>query len=403
VGGLLCGWIHTQILPGRPRDWIGSVIAALAWGSAPLIWTHALIVEVYALHALFVTLFLWWFSLLTGGSAKTWRLAGLSLCLGLATGNHLTILLLAPAALAGLVLGRRAGRPLPQLALFAGLALAGTLVYAYLPLAARSYPAINWGNPQTWSGFWWDLSGDPYQGLLFGAPALSVAERIPAWARLLVEQFGLPGIILGVFGAVQSKFPRPALRRLLVWIAAAYSAFAVLYQTGDSMVYLLPAYLAWAVWLALGVDLLLDWRWKQYPAGKWLTAAAALFLLVRLPLTAAQVKLPTPSEAAVFAENVLKTAPQGAILVTTNDTDTFPLWYHHFGLKERPDLHILVHPLGQFNWYRETLMHLYPDLTFPPLDAKDWADALLRDNPALAVCRTVDDASSGKKSFQCKN
>ncbi len=72
-----------------------------------------------------------------------------------------------------------------------------------------------------------------------------------------------------------------------------------------------------------------------------------------------------------YAVQFLQEAPPNAIVATTTDKDTFPLWYYHFGLHERPDLRIVVLPLTQFVWYQQTLVHTYPDLEFPSINVQD--------------------------------
>jgi len=78
---------------------------------------------------------------------------------------------------------------------------------------------------------------------------------------------------------------------------------------------------------------------------------------------------------------------------TTTDQDTFPLWYYHFGLHERPDLRIVVLPLTQFVWYQQSLAHTYPDLKFPNIYAEDlpnadWGQQIQGLNPERVVCTT---------------
>ena len=207
---------------------------------------------------------------------------------GLSLGNHLTIVLLFPALLGVLYLEfRRGAQPLFILGQ-AGLIGLGALVYLYFPLSARHYPPVNWGNPQTIEGFLWTVTGQPYRGLLFQTPAQDLIGRISAWAQLILDQFGLPGLVLGAVGVVQAGFARPALRWLLVWIFAGFTAFAVGYSTADSVLYMLPAYLAAAYGGARAdrrLDMALAWNTARHLAG----SRDDRFLLLRLPANAAEL------------------------------------------------------------------------------------------------------------------
>ena len=402
AGGLLCLWVQNIVLEKRAWGWAGGVAAGLVWGSAPLVWLHAVIVEVYALQSLLVVLFLWWFALLR---RKTWNLwiAALSFGMGLALGSHLTFFLLLPAALINMIGVYRKGFPLARLTLLFLFGMCGLGVYLYLPLAARTYPAVNWGNPQTWNGFWWEISAAPYQSMLFSAAPVTILARIPAWVRMLLDQFSILGLILGVCGAVLSDHIDVYLRSLLVWIAAAFSLFAIFYQGGDSAAYLLPAYLAWAVWIGVSVERLLAWRWRGAAAGAWTVSLLALLLVARIPST---IRAQNPSQdvrAAQFIESYLQAAPAGAFLITTSDLDTFALWYAHFGLKERPDLRVFVEPLAQYGWYRENMAHVYTDLKYPPeTDELDWLQDLLQANPTRPVCRSTTLFPSGATDDLCQ-
>ena len=352
AGGLLCLWTARFAAPQREHAWLPGLAAGLAWGTAPLVWSQALIVEVHGLQALFAVLWMWWLALL--GAGKTdWRVSALAFGAGLSLGNHLTILLLAPALLGVLYLEIRRGMKPRFLLGQAGLVCLGALVYLYFPLSARHYPPVNWGNPQTLEGFLWEVTGQPYRELLFHTAAQDLPGRISAWAQLIVDQFGLPGLVLGAVGVVQAGFERPALRRLLIWMFAAFSFFAVGYSTADSILYMLPAYLAAAVWVGQGLALGWGWRWRGLPLGMLLAAGMAAFFLLRLPSIAEKVDPRAHTEAADYAEAYLRDAPASAFLLTTTDADTFPLWYEHYGLGSRPDVVVIVLPLTQFGWYRE--------------------------------------------------
>jgi len=82
------------------HNWLPGIVAGYAFGLAPVVWSQAVITEVYALQALFVTLilFLAIYSTPSFNAQKNLdRLRGG--ILGLAMGNHITVIFLIPIAL----------------------------------------------------------------------------------------------------------------------------------------------------------------------------------------------------------------------------------------------------------------------------------------------------------------
>lgn len=394
AAGLWSAWLQRFLLPQTRPGMLAGLAGGLAWGVAPLVFSQALIVEVHGLQSLLAVSWLWWIALL-GEGRRTWLVHLLALLGGFSLGNHLTILLFVPAL--AVVFWRSRGREKPLFLVVQGAAfLVGASVYLLLPINARAYPPVNWGNPQTWQGFWWTVSGQPYRGLLFQTPPDSLLSRLSAWAGEWIGQFGLAGLIAGVIGATQPLPGKRGPRLLLLWTFFAYSIFAIGYNTFDSLVYLIPAYLSAAGWLAQGMVVLAGWRWQGVRLGAWIALGLGVFLIGRVPFTVQEVDPRPHTQAARFVERYLQDAPEGALLLAQGDADAFPLWYAHFGLKQRPDVRVIVLPLTQFDWYRETLVHVYPDLVWPDLDdghGSQWGESVPALNPERRVCRSESSQS----------
>jgi hypothetical protein len=135
----------------------------------------------------------------------------------------------------------------------------------------------------------------------------------------------------------------------------------------------------------------------------------AASILISIPATRSRLDPRTQDQPARYAEQFLQEAPGNALVYTSTDQDSFPLWYYHFGLHERPDLSIIVLPLTQFVWYQQTLMHNYPQLKFPVVSATDlpnadWGKQIAQLNPQLAVCYTrLSSESETGVIYQCSN
>jgi hypothetical protein len=402
LGAVLCVSACVRTLHSE-QHWhtvAAAALAALWFGLCPALWAQAVVAEVSTLNALFVGLMLLWLARQDRDSPQAahpfWPLVA-----GLALGNHITVALPVAAALV-LQLWQSPGRRWRVLAWQWAWLGAGLLVYLYVPLRAAAQPPVNWGGASTLAGFWWLISGQPYRELAFGLPPDFLGLRLQAWAALLVQQFGLVGLVLGLLGLLYGV---PARRRFR-WISAAlllaYSLFAITYNTADSFAYLVPVYLIFAIWIGAGIaHLLAAIAGAAHAAGRREAVllaplcAAALLLLVGWSAlaTAPRVDASHDQRASQFATSVLAAAPAQALVITSTDRDTFPLWYYHFAQDERPDIAVVAGPLLQFEWYRANLRAVYPALHVPEPLAGERVAALAAANPARPLCRTMPDAT----------
>ncbi len=345
---------------------LASAAAALAFAFSPVFWSQALITEVYAFNALLCAVLL---LLASARCPRPW----LCLVLGFGLGNHLSLVLLAPALalMSGpsVLRGRRAEWRWYALALAAGLA-----VYLYLPVRAAASPLINWGDPRTLERFVWTVTAAPYRGYFFDVAPAELPGRPAAWAALLVQQFGWPGlavILLGLWESLSSGDTRRAWAVASVFVL--YSIYALGYRTADSYVYLIPAYLAAALWLARG--LLIVWQmlhaWTPAALRRRLMPLLAAALLIALPayqLAAnwRQMDVSRDDEARSFVAAVMAELPPRALVLTASDEHTFALWYEQ-AARGRDDIMVVDRDLTQFAWYRAQIAARAPDIA-PPAD-----------------------------------
>ncbi|MEW6567727.1 MAG: DUF2723 domain-containing protein [Chloroflexota bacterium] len=389
AAGILAALATSGWEEGRWKTLVG-LTAGLAFGLAPLPWSQAVIAEVHGLNAFFAALTIVLIAELSVPRRAGWGEGAVALAAGLGLGNHLILLLMGPPLAAALALRWRSGER-RRAAVAATAFASGLIVYGLLPLLALHHPPVNWGDASTWDGFWWLVSGGPYRGMVLGLPPAEVPQRVGAWARLLLDQFGIVGLGLIGVGLAGGRSRWPWVDRTALWMIAAYSVFAVEYNAADSSVYLIPAWMGLAWWLALGFGTLLSWAQVHHRALPVAMVGAVVILAAgRLPAIIRQVDAWHDLRAIAYAERVLTEAPTGALVLTTTDQDSFPLWYAQFALGRRRDLRLVVVPLAQFDWYRRSLKWTYPDLDLPPPEVDDvwaWEADLLRRNPR-PVCRT---------------
>jgi 4-amino-4-deoxy-L-arabinose transferase-like glycosyltransferase len=351
-----------RVLPSDRYPALVPVLAALTLAFSSLLWSQAVIAEVYALLMLFSVLLVW-LLVRWRDEKRDLHLWLVGLTLGLALGNHLTIVFCAPAALVYLWPDRRGWLRfrtlLPSVALF----VVGLGVYLYLPIAARHRPPMNWGNPQTWDGFRWVVSARQYQQFVFGLESSEIPGRISEWAELLGDQFGWWGLAIALVGGWgQWQRDRRLALFALTW-AFLVGVYAFYYDTTDSHMYLLPALMLMALCWGEGVYLLLGMVRRQREV--WQRLALIVVILLPAVSVALHWQAVDPDddwESRIYFEQVLETVPQGSLIIVRADQPTFALWYAVYAEDMRSDVRVVSGPMLAFIWYREHIRNLYPGL-----------------------------------------
>ena len=277
VEGAIAGGLLVFVGAELSGSIAAGAVAALLFGVSYTFWSQAIIAEVYALHAIFVALSLLlvlrWQRRPTPG-----RIAIFFAVYALGFGNHLSMILLAPACtIFLLVAGRDGWRSVvnPRVIALAILcAAAGAL--QYLP-ALRGL----WLQPDPPAGlldglrtFWFDVTKSDWRDtMVFNVPQSMLADHAAMYWFDLRQQFGsvVPALAaLGLFHLGR----RDWRRALLLGVAYLVNvAFAFSYNVGDSHVFYLPSHLM--VTLLAGVGVTATAALRPWTA----TAAAATLAL----------------------------------------------------------------------------------------------------------------------------
>ncbi len=331
---LTIGVLHAHVRP------VGAAAAALLFGFAPLVWSQALVTEIYPLHLLLLVLFLLVWS-------RDKASIGVGVWLGLAITTHLTALLFLPLLL--ISRGRRLGRPLIGI-------LIGLSPLLLLPLLAAGDSPIVWGRPTDPAGWWWLVSGQLYGANLRPGIDWSHAGEL------------LRALVLGPSLVVTAGNVRPLAARtaddeaagrrlkitLLILTGLLYVGFAVFYRTPDAAVLLLPALLIAALLIAPLLD----------RGGR----VALILPLLLVVVTFSARDLSDVRDVRPAAEMMLELAPANALLLTPGDRTIFTILYFQHVEGRRLDLRVADANLFAFDWYRERLRTQYPDIFVPEAD-----------------------------------
>ncbi len=331
-----------------------AISAGLLFAFTPLVWGQAIIAEVYALNVLLVSLVLW--ALLT--KRPCWLVG---LLLGLAITTHLTSFFLLPVAIFSIL--KREGTvkqgmatPCPYIMLlFVGV---GLLPFLLLPILARGNSPIVWGDQTTLRGWWWLVSGEIYQPNQFAFAQINYAQKAQDWLSQLTWSSSLL-ILLAIPFALKNarshaSSPHPLIPSSLLATAVFYLFYAFTNDTNDSVVLILPAIFILCLLIVPTLAQL-----------ERFALALPLFLLL---LNFNAMNLRDDPGIRPYAEQLLSTVPDNAVLITDGDPALFALWYLHFGAGQRTDVAIVDNHLFAFDWYRTRLQQTYPDLVVPQED-----------------------------------
>jgi hypothetical protein len=349
--------------PSRDRNLrkYASISAALTLAFSSPFWSQAVIGEVYALHALFAAALVYGPRRVVPANAS-WLVPLLCGLFGLSLGNHVSIVLLLPM-LVWWLRPHWHWRLAPAAILALGLGLSSYLI---IPLRAAHSPPVNWGGATSWANFGWLVRADIYRPFLFGLPWEYVPARIVATLKALAEAFEWWGVPVGLIGLhTLMKYDR-WLAFCSLGTALLFAIYAIGYNTTDSYVYLLPAWLIYALWVGWGLYAVGTELQRHLGTGfqnrHLLGLAFVLLPLLWLGLNISRQNISHDGEALAYAKRSLQLVAPDAIIVADNDLHTFALWYGRYALTVRPDVTVVNSNLLPLAWYQENLRRTHPRL-----------------------------------------
>ncbi len=328
---------------------------ALAGGMAlaviGTVWDAATVAEVNGLHLFLVALLLllavrWRDGCRDPASDRSDRdlLAG-GLVGGLAIGNHvLTIAALAVLVPAVVWAGRRRlDRRQALLALAGLLGILGLGVYLFIPLRVAlsgptEYPAL-----RTWDGIWSHVTGVAYQRdieISSTGTLVAVVRDLPGLLGYATGEATVLPLLPAAVGLLAlarrdrwATLVTAGLLAVTVWVFVGYRGYLPHY--------LLVAWLAVAIWAALGLEAIV----AAAERSRWWRPALALLVLA-VPLVGGAVELPNHDLATdhvpqAFVDEVHALLPPNAILFTYWDAGE-ALHYAQCVEHERPDLDVIA-------------------------------------------------------------
>ncbi len=266
-----------------------------------------------------------------------------------------------------------------------------SVIFIYLPFRAQIYPALNLGDPKTWTLFKLALArayaggAEPVlpQEIWHALQGTQTWERVhQIWFNIIHLQnveisvhlwtdIKLAGLLLSVIGLMAwgRSQARGSLLFLAVSIAGLLSTFYTIFIIPEDVRnrwyldnFLLPT--NWILALLAGLGL---WISRPFFArGRWRQTAWVVLLAV-LPLQQFLSNFSMSNEQYQmlrydYGENLMKSAPRNAIFFSEGDEDFFTLYYFQNVAHQRPDLRVIP-PFTLFEtWGVEEVEHFHPEL-----------------------------------------
>lgn len=255
-GAIACG-LFVLVAAELSGSIVAGAGAALLFAASYTFWSQAIIAEVYALHAVFIgltlLLLLRWQRRPTLG-----RLFLFFAVYALGFGNHLSMILLAPAYAVFLLSAAPNGWRSMVTPRIVGVAIAcaavGALQYAGMFRGLWLAPQPPHSIVDALQTFWFDVTKSDWRDTtVLTVPQSMIGDRAAMYWFDLRQQFGVVGPLLAVFGALQLIAVDRSRAALMILLYAVNVAFAYSYNVGDSHVFYLPSHAILALLSGCGV------------------------------------------------------------------------------------------------------------------------------------------------------
>jgi hypothetical protein len=232
-------------------------------------------------------------------------------------------------------------------------------------------PLLNWGNAQTKDQFLWHF-------LRKGYPTEQVERNLSLlWSQ--INAFNVPfeftwvGLFLMIVGMF-AIFMRRKAEVISYFIALACFLLVIVgyFNTPAETIFLTeefftPIYLFSAVFMGTGIfflaSKLLNMKALQRVPAGMLKIQVALLMFTFPAVICAKNYVKNDQHlnyiAYDYGSNVIRSAPQGAVLYTWGDSGAFPLWYIQGVERMREDLDIVHTPHLVFEWYLDAFPRVF--------------------------------------------
>lgn len=340
---------------------LASSFSALMLAFSKSFWAQAVSIEVYSLHLVLICLLLFLFvKAINTYDKKLWLL--FSFLIGLSFTNHLTTILLGPAMLYWFFVEFGINKNTFRKSLsLVPLSLIGFSVYFYIPIRASQYPLLNWGNPQTMENFWWHFTGKQFRVWMFSSSDAARKQLNYFFENLPIE-FNSIILILAFVGFFILMIANRRVFIFTILLFVTCVVYAINYDIHDIDSYFLLAFISLAVFVAIGVNKIID-----NVNGK---IGVALILGGLIGLIGLQVFTNTKYNDQAhnylvedYTNNILLNLPKNSVVLSYQwDYFVSASYYFQHIKNVRPDIVVLDKELFRRSWYFSQLEKMYPNI-----------------------------------------
>jgi hypothetical protein len=412
-------WLRA-IVPSRNWRTVAAAAGTLVGATMFTVWNQSVANEkVYTLSVLSIALVLWltlrWADQ-PGETRSDKLLLAIFYLIALSATNHLMGILVLPAVLVYVMMTEPEALLRPRLVVAVlAVAVVGLSVNLFIPIRATLDPYLNQGDAWTWPNL-----RDVLMREQFGKPSIFDNPMYPAgpdnpgrsvvligqqylnywqyftwqfgrdWPATAQRLLAVVFLTLGVIGARRhwqtDRRAALAMTALMFTLTIAL-VFYLNFKWGYSQPYsgldhevrerdyfFIASFAAWGVWVGIGLAAMAEALAARTPQRGW-QLAAPVFLIALIPLVGNRLTAPRNSDTVArdFARDVLASVDPYALIITTGDNDTFPLWHAQEVEGVRRDVSVMVLSLANTNWYLDQLQRR-PTVPVPgaPLPTTKW-------------------------------
>ena len=349
---------------------ISSITGSLLLAAGYRFWFLTGSTHAYHLSLLLLALTLWLLLAWQRQPRQTtlWLLA-VTLSLGL--GTHFLFVVITPVVVILLLTQKTALLQTKNLLPLGLLAVVTLGLYAYIPLRAWVNPVLGWNHPTQLTEVIDYIRQKDY-AYKIGLQALpAIWTRLGATGQALARESLGSTLLLGLIGlSVAWKRNRPLVWAIISLIIANLGLVVLYGNTQDSIIlyrYLLPTFLCLSLLTAYVLELV---RPRLRPA-VW------VMLLLPIGILAANAgdnTMPRTELIQNFAENILGSIPDQAVLVSAGDLVTVPIWYLQEVEGRGNDKIVVDANLLPVTWYARDIARRYPELAGTDLAEIDYRE-----------------------------
>lgn len=272
------------------------------------------------------------------------------------------------------------------IALALALMAVGYSTHLYLPIRAAQHPAINEGDPSTWTSMRALLEREQYGHTSMFERRAPLAAQLDKefwryWKRQWpiapsprpgsptarpieprAYQFMLP-LLLGLLGGWWQRRERMSFAMTLTLVAFSTAGMVAFlnftdHEVRDRDYFFTTGYHVYAIWIGMGVAWLVGWVRESFadPRHRRIATATAVALLALQPLLLMRNLWYTHDRrgnyvAHDYAYDMLAPLVPNSYVFTNGDNDTFPLWYMQEVENFRRDVRVVNLSLLNTDWY----------------------------------------------------